>query len=121
MTRTAASAVPYSQTVVVVKGTPEMRELLDAVLESNDCIVLLAESTGEAYTLIRRVQPQLVLVGLGLDDPDGYELLSMLKLDPTTRRTRVLTCTSAEAVAGPSRAADATADILHARLIGSMN
>ncbi len=121
MTRTAANPLPCSPTVVVVKGTPEMSALLDAVLQTRDYTVLLADSTGEAYAIIRRVHPHLVLVGLGLDDPDGYELLSMLKLDPTTRRTRVLTCTSAEAVAGPSRAADATADILHARLIDSMN
>ena len=96
MTPTAAAAAPRAHTVVVVNGTQDMLEVLDTVLEPGHYDVVIADSTNDAYSLIKRVKPHLVLVGLRVDNLDGYQVLSMLKLDPETSHVRVVTCTAGD-------------------------
>jgi len=94
MRNTVAPAVPTAQTVVIVNGTADMLEALDTVLEPGHYDVVIANSTNDAYTLIKRVKPHLVLLGLRIDNLDGYQVLSMLKLDPETTHTRIVACTT---------------------------
>src|SRR5688572_6550306 len=96
MNITTAEAAPRTQTVVIVNGTQDMLEVLDTVLEPGHYDVVIADSTNDAYSQIKRVKPHLVLVGLRVDDLDGYQVLSMLKLDPETRQIRVVTCTASD-------------------------
>jgi CheY-like chemotaxis protein len=57
------------------------------------------------------VQPNLVILCVRIDDSDGFQVLSMLKLDPGTRDIPVLTYTtedsdeSEEQTAEPSESA----------------
>jgi CheY-like chemotaxis protein len=88
-----AEAVSRVPTVVIVNGTQDMLEVLDSVLEPGHYDVVIADSTNDAYSLIKDVKPHLVLLGLRVDNLDGFQVLSMLKLDPETRTTRVVTCT----------------------------
>ena len=92
----AAATAPRAQTVVVVNGTQDMLEALDTVLEPGHYDVVIADSTNDAYSLIKRVRPHLVLVGLRVDILDGYQVLSMLKLDPDTRHIQIVTCTAGD-------------------------
>jgi len=96
MRLTAAETAPRAQTVVIVNGTQDMLEVLDTVLEPGHYDVVFADSTNDAYSLIRRVKPHLVLVGLRVDYLDGYQVLSMLKLDPETSHIRIVTCTAGD-------------------------
>jgi CheY-like chemotaxis protein len=80
-----------AQKVVIVNGTPEILELLDTVLEAGHYDVVFVESNGHAYSQIRRVQPDLVILCVRIDDMDGFQVLSMLKLDEETRAIPVLT------------------------------
>lgn len=84
---------PRSQTVVVVNGNPEIMELLETLLESRRYDLVFAEAGQHAYAQIRRTKPDLVVLCIGLDDLDGFQLLSMLKLDPDTRDIQVVTYT----------------------------
>ena len=52
------------------------------------------EPTAHAYSQIKRVQPNLVILCVNLDDLDGIHVLSMLKLDAATRDIPVLTYTT---------------------------
>ena len=47
-----------------------------------------------AYSQIKKVQPHLVILCTRIDELDGFQLLTMLKLDPDTRRVPVLTYTT---------------------------
>jgi CheY-like chemotaxis protein len=94
--RLTADTAPRAHTVVIVNGTGDMLEVLDTVLEPGRYDVVIADSTNDAYSLIKRVKPHLVLVGLRVDLLDGYQVLSMLKLDPETRHIRVVTCTASD-------------------------
>jgi PleD family two-component response regulator len=80
-----------AQKVVVINGGTDMMALLETVLEAGHYDIVLVESTDRAYSHIKRVQPQLVILCTRLSEPDGFQVLSMLKLDEETRRIPVLT------------------------------
>jgi CheY-like chemotaxis protein len=71
-----------------------MLELLETVLEAGHYDVVFVESNEHAYSQIKRVQPNLVILCMELDDPAGFQVLSMLKLDDDTRAIPVLTYTT---------------------------
>ena len=88
--RPAAAA----QKVVIVNGSAEILELLDTVLDAGHYDVVFVESSQHAYSQIKRVQPNLVILCVRIEDPAGFQVLSMLKLDEETRLIPVLTYTT---------------------------
>jgi PleD family two-component response regulator len=87
-------AEPTTQKVVIVNGSPEMLETLEATLDAGHYDVVFVESSEHAYSQIKRVQPNLVILCVRIDDTNGFQVLSMLKLDDDTRAIPVLTYTS---------------------------
>ena len=83
-----------AQQVVIVNGNPEMLASLEPVLDGGHYDVVFVESSEHAYSQIKRVRPDLVILCVRIDDADGFQVLSMLKLDEDTRLIPVLTCTS---------------------------
>jgi CheY-like chemotaxis protein len=105
----AAPRVAPTQKVVIINGNAEILESLETVLDAGHYDVVFVESTARAYSQIKRVQPNLAILCLGMDDPDGLQVLSMLKLDAETRAIPVVTYTTEgepeqaeESVAEPS-------------------
>jgi PleD family two-component response regulator len=88
--------VTTAQKVVIVNGSPEMLELLEAVLDAGRYDVVFVESSEHAYSQIKRVQPNLVILCVRLEDADGFQVLTMLKLDEETSGIPVLTYSSEE-------------------------
>ena len=89
-TETKATA----QKVVIVNGSTEILELLESVLEAGHYDIVFVESSEHAYSQIKRVQPNLVILCVRIDDAEGFQVLSMLKLDDETRGIPVLTYTT---------------------------
>src|ERR1044071_8785581 len=85
---------PAIQKVVIVNGNPKILELLETVLEAGHYDVVFVESNEHAYSQIKRVQPDLVILCVRIDDMEGFQVLSMLKLDEETRAIPVLTYTT---------------------------
>ena len=83
-----------AQKVVIVNGAPEVLGVLETVLEAGHYDVVFVESNAHAYSQIKRVQPDLVILCVRIDDMDGFQVLSMLKLDEETRAIPVLTYTN---------------------------
>ena len=81
--RSAAAAT--AQKVVIVNGTPEILDLLETVLDAGHYDVVFVESSEHAYSQIKRVQPNLVILCVRIAEADGFQVLSMLKLDEETR------------------------------------
>ena len=107
--RRHATPSPTAQKVVIVNGSAEILELLETVLDAGHYDVVFVESSEHAYSQIKRVQPNLVILCVRIDAADGFQVLSMLKLDAETRTIPVLTYTtesdddeSEEEVAEPS-------------------
>ena len=92
-TRTPLTGKTASQQVVVVSKESQLNGLLETVLDAGQYDVVFVESTEHAYSHIKRLTPHLIIVCLDIDDIDGFQVLSMLKLDPDTRNIPVVTCT----------------------------
>jgi two-component system phosphate regulon response regulator PhoB len=82
------------QKVVIVNGNTEVLELIETALDAGHYDIVFVESSDHAYSQIKRVQPDLVILCLRIEDTDGFRVLSMLKLDEETRRIPVLTYTT---------------------------
>ncbi len=83
-----------AQKVVIVNGSTEVLELLESVLEAGHYDIVFVESSMHAYSQIKRVKPNLVILCVRIEDLDGFRVLSMLKLDEETRSIPVLTYTT---------------------------
>ena len=84
-----------SQQVVVVSKQSQLNGLLETVLDAGQYDVVFVESTEHAYSHIKRLTPHLIIVCLDIEDLDGFQVLSMLKLDSETRNIPLVTCTVA--------------------------
>ena len=82
------------QKVMIVNGSEEILSLLESLLDAGHYDVVFVESNEHAYSHIRSVKPDLVILCVRMDDPHGLQVLSMLKLDETTRSIPVLTYTT---------------------------
>ena len=101
-TAQSTSMGPALQKVVVVSKYPQMTDVLETVLDAGQYDVVFVESTEHAYSQIKRVAPDLVIVCLEIDDLAGFQVLSMLKLDGETRRIPIVTCAAGGEVEEPS-------------------
>ena len=90
-----AAPATTTQKVVIVNGSAEILDLLETVLDAGHYDVVFVESSRHAYSQIKRVQPNLVILCVSIDDAEGFQVLSMLKLDQETRTIPVVTCTVA--------------------------
>ena len=94
MTDTNQMTVAPVQKVVVVDGNAEVLGMLESVLDAGRYDMVFVESSGHAYSQIRKVVPNLVIVCANVELPVAFQLLTMLKLDPETRDIPVLTYTT---------------------------
>jgi len=92
-TRTPLTRRSTSQQVVVVSNQSRLNGLLETVLDAGPYDVVFVESTEHAYSHIKRLTPHLIIVCLDIDDLDGFQVLSMLKLDTDTKNIPVVTWT----------------------------
>jgi CheY-like chemotaxis protein len=92
-TRAPLTGRSTSQQVVVVSKQTQLNGLLETVLDAGQYDIVFVESTEHAYSHIKRLTPHLIIVCLDINDLDGFQVLSMLKLDVDTRNIPVVTCT----------------------------
>jgi PleD family two-component response regulator len=93
MTDTRIVVTPV-QKVVVVNGNTEVLGMLETVLDAGRYDMVFVESSEHAYSQIKKVLPNLVILCTRIEQLDGFQLLTMLKLDEETRDIPVLTCTT---------------------------
>ena len=84
-------AAPCPPRTVALVGRYAHQHLQDAMLTVADCDVVFVESAAHAYSKIKRVLPDVVIVCLSGDEADGCQVLSMLALDRDTAHIPVLT------------------------------
>jgi PleD family two-component response regulator len=115
-----AHAPALVQKVVVVDGNAEVLGMLEAVLDAGRYDMVFVESSDHAYSQIRKVVPNLVIVCANIERPEAFQLLTMLKLDTDTRDIPVLTYTTEAAdrrfEGAPSQPADDEDELLPARV-----
>jgi CheY-like chemotaxis protein len=104
------TAAPTLATVLIADDEPSMRLLVHATIESDDYKVLEAADRDEAWTLIEKFKPLLVLLDVQMPGRTGLEILGMIKSDPSLSATRVILLTAralaADVEAGMTAGAD---------------
>jgi CheY-like chemotaxis protein len=85
------------QKVVVVNGNTEVLGMLETVLEAGHYDMVFVESSDHAYSQIKKVVPDLVILCTNIEELDGLQLLTMLKMDGDTRSIPVVTCATEHA------------------------
>lgn len=66
-------------TILIIEDEAPIRKLLTITLESKDYKVVDAENGKSGARLVASVQPDLILLDLGLPDIDGKEVISMVR------------------------------------------
>ncbi len=94
------------RTVAIVDSHTRL-ELLEAVLEVPGHDIVFVARPADAYSHVKRLTPDLVVVFLSVDDAAGCQVLSMLALDSATSRIPVVTY-----AASPSERVSGEADTL---------
>ncbi len=83
--------------MVIVNGTEQAVETVQAIVDAGEYDVIFVECLGHAYSQIKRIQPDLVALCVDLDDAHtALQVLSMLRLDDETRDIPVITYASRE-------------------------
>ena len=94
MMHTSRIAAAPVQKVVVVNGSSDVLGMLETVLDAGRYDMVFVESSDRAYSQIKKVQPHLVILCTRIEELEGFQLLTMLKLDGETRDIPVLTYTT---------------------------
>ena len=82
------------RTVVIADDESSMRLLVHATIESDDYRVIEACDGVEAWALIQKHKPSLVLLDVQMPGQNGLEVLRLIKADPNLTETRVILLTA---------------------------
>ena len=82
------------QKVVVVNGNTDVLGMLETVLDAGRYDMVFVESGEHAYSQIKKVLPNLVILCARIENLEGFQLLTMLKLDDETKDIPILTYTT---------------------------
>lgn len=81
--------------ILIVDDQRELRKLIRMTLEPLDCDLHEAENGLEALSMVRSLQPSVVILDVMLPGGiDGYQVCQAIKSDPKTSRTRVIMVTA---------------------------
>jgi len=79
--------------VVVASNDPD-DHVVQAAISTEGYDIVFVEPPANAYSQIKRIVPNVVVVCLEMDDVTGFQVLSMLKLDRATSQIPVVTYTT---------------------------
>lgn len=65
----------YKANILVVDDEPDIRQLVQEILQDEGCVVYMAGDAEEARQLKQRYQPDLILLDIWMPDTDGITLL----------------------------------------------
>src|SRR5688572_14453942 len=101
---------PPRKTVLIADDEPSLRLLVNATIASDQIIVLEAADGDEAWTLIERHRPDLVLLDVQMPGQTGLEVTRRIRSDPSLAHTRIVILTSkaqaTDVASGPAAGAD---------------
>jgi CheY-like chemotaxis protein len=100
----------YCQSVLIADDEPSMRLLVHTTIESDNYRVVEAADGDEAWALIKRHTPSLVLLDIQMPGRTGLEILASIRSDPTLDAVRVIVMTARALEADRTAAMAAGAD-----------
>ncbi len=77
--------------IVVANNDTAFLHLMDDLLTEEGYEVTLTTANDQAYDLIRKTPPHLVIIDLAMEEPDnGWTMLNLLRLDPETKNIPII-------------------------------
>jgi CheY-like chemotaxis protein len=92
------NSTTHRQLALFVGGGPDSLSIVEPVLDGRAYDVEFVASDDEPYATVAALKPDLVVVSLAMDDITGFQLLTMLRLDPETAGIPVLSYVRDETV-----------------------
>jgi two-component system alkaline phosphatase synthesis response regulator PhoP len=86
-------AVEIKHKVLVVDDDPDIRRLVEAVLQRDGFIVNSAGSAAEFFKTLHQFKPELVVLDLQLPDEDGFSIIKKLRANVNTANLPVVMLT----------------------------
>ena len=81
--------------IAVVNDDMAFLGLMEQLLEEEGYRVLPLNEAGQAYQMLKRHRPELVILDIRLGNPDaGWLVLEALRLDPATTNIPVIVCSA---------------------------
>ena len=87
-------ALQILRTVLIADDEPSMRLLVHATIESDDYAVVEASDGAEAWAMVQKYRPSLVLLDVQMPERTGIEVLRSIKADANLNATKVILLTS---------------------------
>ncbi len=81
-------------TVLIVDDVPENIQALSGILYQQDVSIIMAQSGGEALSVVAQAPPDLILLNVIMPEIDGFEVCKQLKKNPETRDIPVIFLTA---------------------------
>ena len=81
--------------ILVVDDRNELLHLMRRVLEDEDYQVSILQEGKDAFTQVKSVLPDLLILDLKLGDISGHDILKQVKSDPSTADVPVIVYTAA--------------------------
>jgi CheY-like chemotaxis protein len=88
------TGVTAMKTVLIADDEPSMRLLVHATIESDEYVVVEAADGDQAWSLIQKYRPSLVLLDVQMPGLSGLEVLGAIKKDPSLKGTHVILLTA---------------------------
>lgn len=83
-----------ASTVLIAEDHLDSREALSALLDAFGYHVVAAVNGREVLRLAREIEPDIILMDLMMPEIDGFEATRVLRSDPSTRHTPIITLTA---------------------------
>lgn len=86
-------AVEQKHKVIVVDDDPDIRRLVETVLQRDGFISTSVGSSAELFKKLTQFKPEMIVLDLQLPDEDGFAILKKLRANPATASISVVMLT----------------------------
>jgi DNA-binding response OmpR family regulator len=76
--------------VLIVDDEPNILLSLEFLMKKEGYLVYIARDGEEAFEILKREQPNIVLLDIMMPKVDGYQVCSFIKNNPKTEQTKVV-------------------------------
>ena len=91
---TAQAATPSVKTVVYIEDNEVNRKVLQRALQQRPQLQVALATNEAGIAMVKSQLPELVLLDINLPGMSGFEVIEILKQDPTTRSIPVIACSA---------------------------
>lgn len=84
----------FIPSVLIIDDDPKQIVIASSILKSENCSVLAATKCSEAFEVIKREMPSLIVLDIVMPDMNGFEFCKKIKSDPKTADIPVIFATA---------------------------